>query len=88
MSVSGEINTHFIVAHMIARHDTDAQKAHYLPKMATGEIRGSFSMSEPVLGKIDNLATWASTPPKPSSTASAPAPTPSSAANPARASPI
>jgi len=50
MSVSGVINTHFIVAHMISRHGTDAQQAHYLPKMATGEIRGSFSMSEPDLG--------------------------------------
>ncbi|MET7772710.1 acyl-CoA dehydrogenase family protein [Nocardia sp. NPDC005366] len=50
MSVSGVINTHFIVAHMIAGHGTDAQKTHYLPKMATGEIRGSFSMSEPDLG--------------------------------------
>ncbi|WP_067858350.1 acyl-CoA dehydrogenase family protein [Nocardia shimofusensis] len=50
MSVSGVINTHFIVAHMISRHGTETQKAHYLPKMATGEIRGSFSMSEPDLG--------------------------------------
>lgn len=50
MSVSGVINTHFIVAHMISRHGTDAQKQHYLPKMATGEIRGAFSMSEPDLG--------------------------------------
>ncbi|GAA2971889.1 acyl-CoA dehydrogenase family protein [Actinokineospora diospyrosa] len=50
MSVSGVINTHFIVAHMVKQHGTDAQKRHYLPKMATGEIRGSFSMSEPDLG--------------------------------------
>ena len=50
MSVSGVINTHFIVAHMIARHGTDEQKAHYLPKMAEGAIRGAFSMSEPDLG--------------------------------------
>jgi alkylation response protein AidB-like acyl-CoA dehydrogenase len=50
MSVSGVINTHFIVAHMIARHGTDAQKRHYLPRMATGEVRGAFSMSEPDLG--------------------------------------
>jgi alkylation response protein AidB-like acyl-CoA dehydrogenase len=50
MSVSGVINTHFIVAHMIKQHGTDEQKQHYLPKMATGEIRGSFSMSEPDLG--------------------------------------
>ncbi|MGW6791566.1 acyl-CoA dehydrogenase family protein [Streptomyces chartreusis] len=50
MSVSGVINTHFIVAHMIARHGTEQQKRHYLPRMATGEIRGAFSMSEPDLG--------------------------------------
>src|SRR5882757_3959952 len=50
MSVSGVINTHFIVAHMIRHHGTDEQKRHFLPKMATGEVRGSFSMSEPDLG--------------------------------------
>ena len=50
MSVSGVINTHFIVAHMITNHGTDEQKARYLPQMATGETRGSFSMSEPDLG--------------------------------------
>jgi alkylation response protein AidB-like acyl-CoA dehydrogenase len=50
MSVSGVINTHFIVAHMISRHGTEAQKKHFLPRMATGEVRGSFSMSEPDLG--------------------------------------
>jgi alkylation response protein AidB-like acyl-CoA dehydrogenase len=50
MSVSGVINTHFIVAHMIRQHGTDEQKQHFLPKMATGEVRGSFSMSEPDLG--------------------------------------
>ena len=50
MSVSGVINTHFIVSHMISRHGTQAQRQKYLPKMATGEIRGSFSISEPDLG--------------------------------------
>jgi alkylation response protein AidB-like acyl-CoA dehydrogenase len=35
---------------MISRHGTDEQKAYFLPKMATGEIRGAFSMSEPDLG--------------------------------------
>ncbi|SFB51614.1 (2S)-methylsuccinyl-CoA dehydrogenase [Amycolatopsis marina] len=50
MSVSGVINTHFIVAHMISRHGTEEQKKHFLPRMATGEVRGSFSMSEPDLG--------------------------------------
>jgi alkylation response protein AidB-like acyl-CoA dehydrogenase len=50
MSVSGVINTHFIVAYMLMRHGTEEQKKKYLPKMATGEVRGSFSMSEPALG--------------------------------------
>jgi alkylation response protein AidB-like acyl-CoA dehydrogenase len=50
MSVSGVINTHFIVAHMITHHGTDEQKQRYLPPMAAGEVRGSFSMSEPDLG--------------------------------------
>lgn len=50
MSVSGVINTHFIVAYMIRQHGTDTQKQHFLPRMATGEVRGAFSMSEPDLG--------------------------------------
>jgi alkylation response protein AidB-like acyl-CoA dehydrogenase len=50
MSVSGVINTHFIVAYMISHHGTDEQKRHYLPEMAEGNIRGAFSMSEPELG--------------------------------------
>ena len=50
MSVSGVINTHFIVAWMVMHHGTEEQKAHYLPRMATGEVRGAFSMSEPGCG--------------------------------------
>ena len=50
MSVSGVINTHFIVAYMLIKHGTEEQKQKYLPKMATGEVRGAFSMSEPGLG--------------------------------------
>jgi alkylation response protein AidB-like acyl-CoA dehydrogenase len=50
MSVSGVINTHFIVAYLLMKHGTDEQKQKYLPRMATGEVRGAFSMSEPGLG--------------------------------------
>ncbi|WP_029137309.1 acyl-CoA dehydrogenase family protein [Nakamurella lactea] len=50
MSVSGIINTHFIVAYLLLQHGTDEQRAHYLPRMATGDVRGAFSMSEPALG--------------------------------------
>src|SRR3954465_11453606 len=50
MSVSGIINTHFIVAYMIQQHGTQEQKDHFLPRMAAGDVRGAFSMSEPGLG--------------------------------------
>ncbi len=50
MSVSGIINTHFILAYMLLQHGTDEQRQRYLPRMATGELRGSFSMSEPGCG--------------------------------------
>jgi alkylation response protein AidB-like acyl-CoA dehydrogenase len=50
MSISGIINTHFIVAYMVKQHGIEEQKQHFLPRMATGEIRGAFSMSEPGCG--------------------------------------
>lgn len=50
MSVSGVINTHFIVAYMLMQHGTPEQKQKYLPRMAAGDVRGAFSMSEPGLG--------------------------------------
>ncbi|GAA2658527.1 acyl-CoA dehydrogenase family protein [Streptomyces vastus] len=50
MSVSGIINTHFIVAYMLKQHGTEEQKEYFLPRMAAGEVRGAFSMSEPALG--------------------------------------
>ena len=50
MSVSGIINTHFIVVNMLMRDGTDEQKQRFLPRMATGEIRGAFSMTEPECG--------------------------------------
>ncbi|MDX6310344.1 MAG: hypothetical protein QOI06_3390 [Nocardioidaceae bacterium] len=50
MSVSGIVNTHFIVAYMLMQHGTDDQRQRLLPRMATGEVRGAFSMSEPGCG--------------------------------------
>jgi butyryl-CoA dehydrogenase len=50
MSVSGIINTHFIVADMIMRDGTEEQKQRFLPQMATGEMRCAFSMTEPEAG--------------------------------------
>jgi alkylation response protein AidB-like acyl-CoA dehydrogenase len=50
MSISGIVNTHFIVAYLVAQHGTAEQKAALLPRMASGEVRGAFSMSEPGCG--------------------------------------
>ncbi|HEU0041926.1 MAG TPA: acyl-CoA dehydrogenase family protein, partial [Jiangellaceae bacterium] len=50
MSVSGIVNTHFIVAWMLMQHGTEEQRARLLPQMATGAVRGAFSMSEPGCG--------------------------------------
>jgi alkylation response protein AidB-like acyl-CoA dehydrogenase len=50
MSVSGIVNTHFIVAYMLMKYGTEEQKQRYLPRMAAGDVRGAFSMSEPGCG--------------------------------------
>ncbi len=50
MSISGIINTHFIVANMLMRDGTAEQKQRFLPRMATGELRCAFSMTEPECG--------------------------------------
>jgi alkylation response protein AidB-like acyl-CoA dehydrogenase len=50
MSISGIVNTHFIVAYLISQHGSPEQKSGLLPRMATGEVRGAFSMSEPGCG--------------------------------------
>jgi alkylation response protein AidB-like acyl-CoA dehydrogenase len=50
ISISGVINTHFIGTYLLMKFGSDAQKQKYLPKMATGEMRAAFSLSEPELG--------------------------------------
>jgi alkylation response protein AidB-like acyl-CoA dehydrogenase len=50
MSITGIINTHFIVSFLIENFGTDEQKQRFLPRMATGEFHGGFSMSEPNCG--------------------------------------
>jgi alkylation response protein AidB-like acyl-CoA dehydrogenase len=50
ISVSGIVNTHFIGSYLLMKFGTDEQKERFLPKMATGEIRAAFSLSEPGLG--------------------------------------
>ena len=50
MSVSGIINSHLIMAAAVERHGTEAQKESYLPRFATGELRGGVALTEPDAG--------------------------------------
>src|ERR671916_833298 len=50
ISVSGIVNTHFIGSYLLMKFGTDEQKQTFLPRMATGEIRAAFSLSEPEVG--------------------------------------
>ena len=50
MSLSGVLNTHFISAWMLQAHGTEEQRERHLPRMATGEIRFAYSMTEPHAG--------------------------------------
>jgi alkylation response protein AidB-like acyl-CoA dehydrogenase len=50
ISISGVINTHFIGSYLLMKFGSEEQKQKYLPRMATGEIRAAFSLSEPELG--------------------------------------
>jgi alkylation response protein AidB-like acyl-CoA dehydrogenase len=46
MSLSGVVNTHTIAASIIAANGTEEQKHRWLPRLATGEVRGCLSLSE------------------------------------------
>jgi alkylation response protein AidB-like acyl-CoA dehydrogenase len=50
ISISGIVNTHFIGSYLLMKFGTEEQKQKFLPRMATGEIRAAFSLSEPELG--------------------------------------
>jgi butyryl-CoA dehydrogenase len=50
MTLSGILNTHLISAWMIRTYGTDEQRERHLPRMATGEVRSAYSMTEPHAG--------------------------------------
>lgn len=50
MSLSGIINSHLIMASAVQRHGTQAQKSLFLPRFATGELRGGIGLTEPDAG--------------------------------------
>ena len=50
MAPSGIFNSHLIMASAIERHGTEEQKRAYLPRMASGDYRGSIGLTEPNAG--------------------------------------
>lgn len=50
MSLSGIINSHLIMASAVQRHGTLEQKQRFLPRFATGELRGGVGLTEPDCG--------------------------------------
>ena len=60
MSVSGIIGTHHVLAHVVANGGTEEQKRRFLPRMASGEIRGGLGLTEPDAGSdVQGLRTTA-----------------------------
>ena len=47
MSLAGAMGGHTVVAKLLVQFGTEAQKEHYLPRMATGEIRATMALTEP-----------------------------------------
>jgi len=50
MSLSGIINSHLIMAACVLRMGSQEQKEDYLPRFATGELRGGLALTEPDAG--------------------------------------
>ncbi|MET8995958.1 acyl-CoA dehydrogenase family protein [Amycolatopsis sp. Hca4] len=47
MSLAGAMGGHSVVAKLLLHYGTRAQQDHYLPKLATGEIRATMALTEP-----------------------------------------
>ena len=47
MSLAGAMGGHSVVATLLRRFGTDEQRARYLPRLATGELRATMALTEP-----------------------------------------
>jgi len=50
MSLTGFFNSHLMMALIVQKFGTPAQKDHWLPRFATGELRGGLALTEPDAG--------------------------------------
>lgn len=50
MAITGIFNSHLMLAHAVEKFGTEAQKVEWLPKLASGELRGGVALTEPDAG--------------------------------------
>ena len=50
MSIAGLFNAHLIMAAAVQRYGSDEQKKHWLPRFASGKLRGGLALTEPDCG--------------------------------------
>jgi len=50
MSLTGIFNSHLMMALLVERFGSEAQKARWLPRMCSGELRGGLALTEPDAG--------------------------------------
>ena len=77
MAITGIFNSHLMLALAVEKFGTEPQKRHWLPKFASGEIRGGLALTEPDAGtdlqgirmtaRRDKATTTSSTAPRPGS---------------------
>ena len=60
MSLAGAMGGHTVVAKLLGEFGTEDQKQHYLPRMASGELRATMALTEPGGGSdLQNMSTTA-----------------------------
>lgn len=60
MTLAGIFNSHLILAHLVERFGDGAQRARFLPALASGEAQGALALTEPGAGSdVQAIATTA-----------------------------
>ncbi|MDQ2637413.1 MAG: acyl-CoA dehydrogenase family protein [Actinomycetota bacterium] len=50
MSLTGVLNSHLMMAHLVERFGTQTQRVEFLPRLASGTLRGGLALTEPDCG--------------------------------------
>ena len=61
-TLAAYVNSHCTVAYLVSTHGSEAQRIEYLPRMATGQVRGALCLTEPGAGSdLQAIETTATT---------------------------